>query len=193
MSKVDQAIKKAGLSASIVRTPDNIETYVLIAKPKAKTAGTSYDFEAWMQTDSGVVSGDLIQIAFENGVVNYLAINVVEDERAGQFFKYNVRLLRCNHTITVKDFDDTTKEFAATTTGVPCLIIDGGASQMSDMGVVVPGFAGKDETQYLYCQPNSINKKSAITDEDGNDLEIAGEINPYFAAGIIEAKVKLKT
>ena len=191
MSKVDLAIQKVGLATSIIRTGGNVDTYTLI-KPKAKVQSTAYDFEAWLPTDSTVVVGDLLRVTFALKTIDYLVVNAVEDERAGQFFKYNARVIKCNHTITVKDYDSTTQTFTNTATGVPCLIVDGGTLQMSDKGVVLPGFGGTDGTYYLYCQPNSIDRKSAIVDENNRNLKISGNINPYFADGLIEIPVKVE-
>jgi len=191
MSKVDAAIAKVGLPASIVRAAGDLDTYILVS-PKARSASASFEFEAWLPTDSGATFGDLVQVTFKNQTISYLIVNLVEDERAGQFFKFNARVARCNHTITVKDYDGTTKQFTTTKTGVPCLITDGGTMQMSDMGVVLPGFGGKDGTYYLYCQPNGIDRKSVLTDEDNNRLKISGEINPYFAKGLVEIPVKVE-
>jgi len=184
---VNPAIQDVGLAAIIKRSAGDVSTYVYI-KPKSKAGG--YEFEAWLPTDCGVVDGDLIEVAGTYATENYFVINIVPDDRAGDFFKFNVKLFRCNHIVAIKSYNKTTKKFDSVQTGVPCLIIDGGAIQMSDRAVIIPGFNGKDGSYFLYCQPNGINRNSVIIDDAGVLLKIAGTINPYFAKGLIEVTVK---
>jgi len=185
---VNSAIQDVGLAAVIKRSSGDISTYIYI-KPKLKAGG--YEFEAWLPTDCGVVDGDLIEVTGSLSTDNYFVSNLVPDERAGDFFKYNAKLFRCNHTIAIKSYNKTTKRFDDEQTGVPCLIIDGGASQMSDRGMMIPGFSGKDDTYYLYCQFGILDRKSKIVDEGNRALEVAGSINPYFAKGLVEVPVKV--
>jgi hypothetical protein len=186
---VNDAIQSVGVAGVIKRTPTDINIYVYI-KPKLKAV--THEYEAWFETDSGVVDGDLIAVTVGGSLTYYLVAGLVPDERASEFFKYNAKLFRCNHTIKTLILDDTTKKFVDGITGIPCLITDGGITQMSDRGVVLPGFGGKDDTYSLYCQPNGITRKSALVDDDGRQLKISGNINPYFAKGIYEISIKLE-
>lgn len=174
---LDDTIKEIGLAATIVREPTSVSTYAYI-KPKLKSA--PYDYEAWMMVTSGVVSGDLI---FCNSAY-YLVVGVSKDERVGQFFKYNVRLFRCNHTISIREYARGSKTFDEVKADVPCLVVDKGITQITDRGLVTPGFSGKDDSYSLYCQPNDIKEKYVFADDSGNKLRIAGELNPYFVDGL---------
>ena len=189
---VNASIVDVGLPASIIRTAGDISTSIYI-KPKAKS-GASYDFNAWMTTDSGAVVGDLVNVTFELKTISYLVITLVEDERAGEFFKYNVKLMRCNRTVTVKKWVAGSNDFTDSVTDVPCLITgDRAVTVDSDRAVVIPGFAAKDNTYYMYIQPNDIGKEDKLVDDKGISLSISGGVNPYFADGSLhEIQVKIE-
>lgn len=186
---VNDAIESVGVAATIKRDAGDVATTVYI-KPKLKAA--TYEYEAWLKTDSTIVDGDLVEVTVGGALTYYLLAGLVPDERVGDFFKYNAKLFRCNHTISIKDLDDDTKKFVVTKADIPCLIIDGNLTQMSDRGVVLPGFGGKDTTYYLYCQPNGITRKSALIDDGDRQLKITGTINPYYSKGLYEISVKLE-
>jgi hypothetical protein len=185
---VNSTIEEIGQAVTLVRDT-NVSTYAYI-NPKLKAA--TYEYVAWFKTDSGVVAGDLVLASIATQATNFLVAGLSPDERVDEFLKINARLLRCNHTISLKSLDNTSKKFVAGTTDIPCLIIDGSLTQMSDRGVVTPGFGGKDQTYYLYCQPSGITSKTVIVDDGNRNLKIAGSINPFYAEGLIELQVKLE-
>jgi hypothetical protein len=185
MAGIDETIKEIGLATTIIRAAGDVETYTYI-KPKLKSA--PFDYEGWMMTDSTVVAGDLI-LASSN---HYLIVGLSKDERVGEFFKYNVRLFRCNHTIDIKQFNRAQKSFTEIKSNIPCLIVDKGITQISDKGLVTPGFSGTDDSYSLYCQPNEIKDTYVLNDDANNKLRVAGEINPYFADGLICIPVKIE-
>lgn len=186
---VDDILKSVGATCTIIRTGGNVDTYLYINPKGSFEKSAPYERNAMMPTDSGVVEGDLIQYLSDY----FLAVSVFQDRRVGEFFYNKVRLFRCNNTITVKAYNSTTKVFADSKTGVPCLVIDSNAYLTSDRGVVVPGFSGRDDIYYLYAQQSAgIGKNSILVDASSNHLRVADNINFYFASGLIEAPVKLE-
>lgn len=188
-SPVDEVIRSVGLACTIVRTSGNVSTYFYINPGKSWKDAAPYARDGMMPTDSGVVSGDLIQYGSEY----YLVVAILDDRRAGEFFFHKIRLFKCNNTITIKSYDAATKAFIDSKTGVPCLIVDGRASVMSDRGIMVPGYTGKDLSYYLYAQDGAgISKNSIMVDLAGRHLRALDSINYYFAGGLVEVGVKLE-
>jgi len=186
---IDDVLKSVGEACEIVRSTGNIDTH-FYANPKSNWGKTApYERDVMIPSDSGVVEGDLITHLSDK----YLVVSVFQDRRVGEFFLNKVRLFKCNATVTVRAYSATTKEFADQETGVPCLITRSSATLMSDKGVTVPGFAGRDGGYYLYAQSVAgINKNSILTDEDGNRFRVASDIDIFFASGIVEVPVKLE-
>ena len=186
MSAVDQAIQDVGLAATIVRSSGNLSTYAYIS-PKVKQY---YERDALFPTDSGIADGDLL-LASGN---YYLVRSLIKDERSGEFFMYRAKLFICNNLVTRKEYNSSTKAFAINTTNISCLIIDAAtAMTMSDRAVVMPGFSGKDNLYYLYAQSVAgITKNSLIEDDSSRSLRVSGNINPYFARGLVEVPVKIE-
>lgn len=185
MGGIDETIREIGLAITIVREAGDVETYAYV-KPKLKQA--TYDYEAWFMTDSGVVLGDLI---LSSGI-HYLVVGISRDERVQEFFKYNVRLYRCSHTVTVKRFSRDDKDFVVTIADIPCLIVDQGIMQLTDKAIAIPGFSGTDDSYSLYCQPHDIKDDDVLVSNTGNKLRISGDLNPFFAEGLISVPVKVE-
>ena len=186
MPGIDETIEAIGLAATIVRAAGDVSTYIYI-DPKLKSA--PYDYKSWMMTDSTVVSGDLILMSG----YHYLVVGVSKDERVGEFFKYNVRLFRCNHVISVNIYDRPNRKFTSVKTDIPCLVVDKGIAQITDKGLIIPGFSGTDESFTLYCQPNGITEENVLQDENGNSLRPAGVISPYFTDGLVAIPFTMET
>jgi len=189
VGSVDEVLKSVGEPVTIIRTGGNVSTYLYINPKGSFERSAPYERNCMMPTDSGVISGDLIQ----HGSDYYLVVNLFEDRRVGEFFDYKARLFKCNTTVAVKAYNSMTKAFANVKTGVPCLIIDSNAYLMSDRGVTVPGYSGRDDVYYLYAQSGAgIDKNSILVDAASNHFRATDNINAFFASGVVEVPVKLE-
>ena len=180
---IDDTIEEIGLPATIIRAAGNISTHFYV-KPKLKSS--PFDYEGWAKTADDIVSGDLV---IYNDLY-YLIVGVSQDKRVGDFFKNNIRLFRCDASITLKTYVPASKTFTDSPDSIPCLILDGGIAMSSDAALVTPNVSGTDKTHYLYCQPNDIDRKTVFKDQHGTAFKAAGSPNRYFAKGLIEISVK---
>lgn len=182
---VDQTIKDVGIAATIVRTSGNLSTYVYIY-PKAP-AQRNWERESLLPTDSGLADGDLILASGKY----YLVTSWLQDERVGEVFLYKAKLICCNDAVSVKAYSG--GNWIDEKTNVPCLILDGTSMAMSDRGIVVPGFSGKDDVHYLYIQSSAgVDRNSLIVDSSNRSLRVAGGPNPYYSKGLLEVPVRLE-
>ena len=180
---IDDTIEDIGLPATIIRATGNIDTHFYV-KPKLKSS--PYDYEGWAKTSDDIASGDLV--LYNEGY--YLIVGVSPDKRAGDFFKNNIRLFRCDAEIKLRTYIPATRKWTDASIAIPCLILDGGITMTSDMAMAVPNVGGSDKTHFLYCQPNSINRKTVFKDQYGTAFKVSGSPNRYFASGIIEVSIK---
>lgn len=180
---IDDTIADIGLDATIIRAAGDIDTHLYV-KPKLKSS--PYDYEGWAKTADDITSGDLV--LYNGGY--YLVVGVSADKRAGDFFKNNIRLFRCDAEITLITYNTTTRDFTPSSTTIPCLILDGGITMTSDAAIAVPNVGGSDKTHYLYCQPNDIDRKTTFKDQYGTAFKVGGSPNRYFASGLIEVSIK---
>lgn len=187
-SSIDAVLKTVGEAVTIIRTGGNISTYLYISPKGSWLTRAYYERDGMMPTDSGIVVGDLI-----SHLTNYYLVTALfDDRRVGEFFYYKVRLFKCNKSITIRAYNDTTKEFANASTNVPCLIIDTNAMTASDRAVAVPGFGGRDNVYYMYIQSSSGITKNSIIVDGSTSFRVAGNVNPYFTTGVYEVPLKIE-
>ena len=190
---INDSIQHIGLPATIIRTSGNITTYAAI-RPIAKAASYSsmpFEREGMFPTTSGVVKGDLI--LFDD--LYYLVVNARRQNTAGDYLMDRVRLFECNHIVTVKNQDETTKAWVVKTSSVPCLIISQSdrANIATDRSVILKDYRGQDAGYVLFCQSTAgIDRKSRIIDENNVPLSVTGNVDPYFVNGLIEVQVKIE-
>lgn len=188
MSVIDQVLQTVGEAVTIIRTGGNISTYLYINPKGSWSTKAYYERDGMMPTDSGVVVGDLI-----SHLTNYYLITALfEDRRVGEFFYYKTRLFKCNKNVTIRAYNDTTKEFANASTNVPCLIADTNAMTSSDKAIVIPGFGGRDNVYYMYIQSSSGITKNSIIVDGSTSFKVAGNVNPFFAGGLYEVPLKIE-
>lgn len=185
MSSVDDVLATVGEAVTILRGAGNVSTFFYIYPPK--TISMLHGVDAMLPTTSGILGGDLIQ----HGSIYYLVVGVYQDKRAGEFFNYKVRLLKCNSVVTLRTQNSTTKQFANATTGVRCLIASGGDSSLEDKSQIISRYNGRDNFYDCYLQASvGLTKNNLLVDGAGKVFRVSEELDSFFASGIIRAKIK---
>lgn len=189
---LDDLIQQVGIEATIVRDAGNVDTYVYIDPRIKNTSFNTMPFErqAMLATTAGIVEGDLLLA----GGDYYLVISAIKDQRAGEYWADKARLFRCNHTVSIKAYNETTKQFAVTKSNVPCLIVSQSDRMRiaTDRGVVLPTYKGQDADYGLFIQASSgVDKNSRMVDENNYPLSVCANINPYFVKGLLDVPVRI--
>ena len=178
----------AGKTLTIIRAGGN-KTVILYIKAKLKAAALyAREFLAEYE-DDGLQEGDLLQ----DGSDYYLvpALQKIDVDVSQAIFKGF--LYKCNSVVTVRQYNSGTKEYEDLTTDVNCLITDTLFSGDEDRNTIMRRgtYRGRDIYYFLYIQSVSgFTKKTPVVDAMGRQFKVIDEMNPFFASGIIEARLK---
>lgn len=187
MSAVDDVIKTVGIACTLIRTGGNVSTF-FYANPKDNwSSGVPYERSVMMPTDSSIVSGDIVS----QGSDYYLAVNTLEDRRAGEFFYYRVRMYKCNSLVTIRSQNPTTKLFVDSSTNVQCLITQLSSETSEDKSIVVPQYSGRDKLFNCFMPSSkNLNKNQILVDASGRQFRVTENMDPLYAVGVVRAMVK---
>lgn len=194
MSELDETIRIAGRSTTIVRDAGNVGTFMysdktglIIGKRKSEPY-FDYEVAAWLPSDSTVVSGDLIL----QGSTYYLVMSVDQDYIGDDLQRYSCMLYECNSVVSLYSYNDISRQHdTLVKAGVNCLITQVRASaQKEDKNIAIKGYGGKRQPfQYFMRDSEGLTNISTIVDQDNRSFKVNKQFDIFIADGIVQTQV----
>lgn len=185
MSLVDENIRLAGMTATLIRTPSNVTSSCwkgTLAR-KGLEPARAYERFYLFPSDSGVVEGDLVQIGSEF----FLAMSLSREEEFGELQCFQGTLYRCNSTVTVRKYNGTTKVFDDFKTGVRCLIVRSSARVQAEDDRADAVDWGRGTTNMFTCylqEGVGFSKDCLLVDQDQRQFRATDDQNPTVVDGV---------
>lgn len=198
MSLVDETIRLDARkqSITILRESGNISSYMVSEVTGIDTGKRRldpfYDFETFarMPSDSGIVSGDMGQ----SGNDYYLVMAIESKWLADEIGFYRCTLYKCNSTVSVYYFNNTTKKHDTLhKSNVRCLITQVRAREWDeDKALAVRQYRGRQQPFQLFVQESSgivSGVDCIVVDQSNRRFRVSKEIDVFIAGGISQAQI----
>lgn len=190
-SLIDDTIKMAGRPITILRAAGNLSSFFWNGtfNRKGLEPPRSYERFFLIPSDSGIVTGDLIQ----DGTDFYLVMSLSREGEFGETWAFQGTLFKTNSVVSLNKYATGTQIFSQTKTGVNCLITRAHAFRgAEDDMAVLSSRSGRGSLWTLYARTSEgIDKGHTITDQDARDWRVTADSDPSLAGGIFTADIML--
>lgn len=195
-SVTDESIFQSGIAATILRTPNNIATYVTKEITGADAGRRQLDplldfFTAFkFMTDSTITTGDLVLI--ENDY--YLVMAIEERMSFGEIEDYKGTCYKCNSVISIYSTHPTTgKDTVLVKENVHCLITQVRSQEWdTDRALALPNrsYRGAQQPFQVYLKASEgLNKTHSIVDQAGRRFKVGKDFDVFIADNIAQTEV----
>jgi len=194
---LDETIRMAGVSATIIRSSGNISTYMrqdatgMLAGKRYIKPENEYVKGFLIPSDSGVVVGDYIQ----SSGINYLVMAIDPIDLCDGLDGYRGTLYQCNEVVSVYGLDAiTAKPNDLLSSNTPILIspTERGVSE-SDSGQINGKWGQKEIVYSVFMQAGQGGETAmSLIDSASRRLRVLKNYDPFVASGLIKISVVLE-
>ena len=194
MSEFDETIRIGGKSATIIRTPTNITTYIMndvtgmLVGKRRPDPMTDYENGFILPSDCGVVNGDLLLADSKY----YLVMSLQAEKPFGELSFYRGMLYECNSLVSIYSYSTTTKKHSVLVKAdVSCLITQVRAQAMNDdKAMAIREYRGKIQPFQVFMQSSAgLTKDHIIVDQNNRRFRVAKDFDPFITENILQTQV----
>jgi hypothetical protein len=193
----DVEIKLAGVACEIIRSPNNINTFIYHGTVGKLSGGSASPDDVhragyYLPTDCGATPGDLLLIDSEY----YLLMSFEKIYDNGVHACYKGQLYKCNAVLSFYGYNKQDREHnTLLRSGVHAFLTqnDVGAGMDTDKAYAVSAYRGRSVPFNAFMQASAgLTKHDVVVDQDNRRYRVVNNFDPYIANGIIYTKLYLE-